>query len=83
MAFKLPPHGTSAAARSGSEAAISELDAVQAICADIERTARSRKEGEQQPSLVEEKGIISVADARKRASYLEHLVFDIKKLVWA
>jgi hypothetical protein len=86
MAFKLPPHGTSAAARSGTEAAISELDAVQAICADIERTAMGRKKGDhhaEAPSIVEEKEIISVADARKRASYLEHLVFDIKKLVWA
>ncbi|KAL1957509.1 hypothetical protein VTO42DRAFT_5972 [Malbranchea cinnamomea] len=85
MAFKLPPQGTSAAASNLNEVAIAERDRVRAICVDIERTAMGGSgvghiEGH---SLLEEADIISLADARKRTSILEHLVFDIKKLVWA
>lgn len=88
IAFKLPPHGTSVAASSLNEVAISEWDSVQAISADIERTVLGLGTGgfgpvEAAPPLVEKSEIIPLEEARKRTSYLEHLVFDIKKLVWA
>jgi hypothetical protein len=34
-------------------------------------------------SVVEQLDIISLADAKKRTGILEHLVYDIKKMVWA
>lgn len=34
-------------------------------------------------SVIEDQDIISLAEAKKRTGYLEHLVYDIKKLVWA
>jgi hypothetical protein len=34
-------------------------------------------------SIIEEKEIISLAEAKKRTGYLEQLVYDVKKLVWA
>lgn len=85
MAFKLPPHGTSATASSLNEVAIAERDSVRAICADIERTAMggSGVGHVERQSLLEEAEIISQANAKKRTGILEHLVFDIKKLVWA
>jgi hypothetical protein len=34
-------------------------------------------------SAVEESDIISLADAKKRTGWLEYLVYDLKKMVWA
>ena len=85
MAFKLPHHGTSATASTLNEVPVAERDAVRAICVDIERTAMggSGVGHVESQSLLEEAEIISLADAKKRTGILEHLVFDIKKLVWA
>jgi hypothetical protein len=34
-------------------------------------------------SVVEQSDIISLADAKKRTGWLEYLVYDLKKMVWA
>ncbi|EAS32047.3 SacI domain-containing protein [Coccidioides immitis RS] len=84
VAFKIP-QTTPVALASPMKVVVSELDTAQTICNDIERTAR-KSPGLSHPeelSMVEEAKIISLTDAKKQTGYLEHLVFDIKKLVWA
>lgn len=83
-AFKIP-QTTSVAVAGPSKTTVRELDAARTICDEIERTARKRR-GSDHPeelSLIEEAEIISPADAKKRTGYLEHLMFDIKRRVWA
>lgn len=82
MAFKALSNSNSATTQLRSITNnVSEIESVRAICEDIERTAM---EGHvQNHSIIEEKDIISLEDARKRTGLLEHLVFDIKKMVWA
>lgn len=91
VAFKsLPAANSVASPRPGTGAggivAVSELDRVKSICQDIERAMLAgdgqNKDGEG-VSVVEESDIISLADAKKRTGILEHLVHDIKKMVWA
>ncbi|KAI9373118.1 SacI homology domain-containing protein [Aspergillus egyptiacus] len=43
----------------------------------------SSDDGTSPPSVVEASDIISLADAKKRTGLLEHLVHDLKKMVWA
>ncbi|EDN05629.1 predicted protein [Histoplasma mississippiense (nom. inval.)] len=74
---------------------VSENDAARALSEEIERTCMRGapdKNGAadtggsgrvHKHTMVEEREIISTASAKKRTGYLEHLVFDIKKLVWA
>ncbi|EEP78034.1 conserved hypothetical protein [Uncinocarpus reesii 1704] len=84
MAFKIP-QTTSVTLVDPAKIAVTEQVAARAICDDIERTA-SKSRGlshREQLSMVEETQIISLLDAKKQTGYLEHLVFDIKKLVWA
>lgn len=82
MAFKALSNSNSATtqARDNSNN-VSEIDSVRSICEDIERTAMAGHV--QNHSIIEERDIISLEDARKRTGLLEHLVFDIKKMVWA
>ncbi|KAI1970587.1 hypothetical protein LOZ55_006483 [Ophidiomyces ophidiicola] len=85
VAFKLP-QTTSVTSPKPPKVTISELDTARTICADVERVVKESRGStlhEEELSIVEEAQIISVADAKKRTGYLEHLVFDIKKLVWA
>ncbi|PYH79301.1 SacI domain protein [Aspergillus uvarum CBS 121591] len=81
VAFKALPQvmGTSS---------VSPSDWVRSICEEIERavTASDRHgppEDGKQRSLIDSSDIISLEEAKKRTGYLEHLVYDIKKLVWA
>ncbi|KAE8554224.1 hypothetical protein EYB25_002762 [Talaromyces marneffei] len=90
MAFKALASSTSVTVNnsSSSEIAISERVAIQSICEEIERAVKAgqiMKEGEESSSksIVEEKDIISLAEAKKMTGYLEQLVYDVKKLVWA
>ncbi|PYH88294.1 SacI domain protein [Aspergillus ellipticus CBS 707.79] len=66
---------------------VSQPDWVRSICEEIERAMRAsegRTEGGgSRPSVIESSDIISVEEAKKRTGYLEHLVYDMKKLVWA
>ncbi|PLB48862.1 hypothetical protein P170DRAFT_383197 [Aspergillus steynii IBT 23096] len=69
---------------------VSERAFVQTICGEIERAiwadgsqSQSQSEDPTRGSLVESEDIVSLEDAKKRTGYLEHLVYDIKKMVWA
>ena len=68
------------------------------ICEEIER-AKDMGDGRQQESgtgtetgtgsaeagesLVGQSDIVSLAEAKKRTGFLEHLIYDVKKFVWA
>lgn len=84
LAFKALPLSNSAMhiqdTKSGSP--IGEGEIVREICADVERAMLAGAVGSG-PSVVEEADIISPDEAKRRTGYLEHLVYDIKKLVWA
>ncbi|KAH8699066.1 SacI domain protein [Talaromyces proteolyticus] len=84
MAFKALPISTSATNNLSAEATVSESVAVKSICQEIERAIRDQdRENASDNSVIEEKAIISLAEAKKRTGYLEQLVYDVKKLVWA
>ncbi|RAL16875.1 SacI domain protein [Aspergillus homomorphus CBS 101889] len=81
VAFKALPQvmGTSS---------VSPSDWVRSICEEIERAVKAGDrhgppEDGTQRSLIDSSDIISLEEAKKRTGYLEHLVYDIKKLVWA
>jgi 4'-phosphopantetheinyl transferase EntD len=63
---------------------VKEMDRVRSIALDIER-AMLAGDGKnvEASSAVEESDIISLADAKKRTGWLEYLVYDLKKMVWA
>ncbi|KAL2357087.1 SacI homology domain-containing protein [Cryomyces antarcticus] len=96
LAFKaLPPKSSAAQSQGQEEKPMMEKDLVQHICEEIQRAAfvaekrdtvtaeHTGKEGEEQKSdLLEEKDIISLAEAKKSTGYLEHLGYSLKKLVW-
>ncbi|ODM16288.1 hypothetical protein SI65_08287 [Aspergillus cristatus] len=95
LAFKaLPIHNSvteSIAARRGS-ATLTETDWVRCICEEIERATGARKPSDQQQrqkeegegrQLVEKTDIVSLEEAKKRTGILEHLIYDLKKFVWA
>ncbi|EEQ27176.1 hypothetical protein McanMca71_005256 [Microsporum canis] len=86
LAFKLP-NTSSAVVRAPKSAEVSEMDAVRAICEEIERmVSRASLPAAihlERPSIVEQTEIISLESARRQTGYFEHLFFDIKKLVWA
>lgn len=87
MAFKALPVSTSARSSTNLSmggASISEIAAVRSVCQEIERALKSGDQGgEDGQSVVEESEIISLAEAKERTGYLEQLVYDVKKLVWA
>ncbi|EER38027.1 conserved hypothetical protein [Histoplasma capsulatum H143] len=95
LAFKILPQTNIAARDALDNVQVSEKDAARALSEEIERTCMRGapdKNGAadtggsgrvDKHTMVEEREIISTAGAKKRTGYLEHLVFDIKKLVWA
>ncbi|KAL3467513.1 SacI homology domain-containing protein [Aspergillus heterothallicus] len=89
MAFKaLPLSNSVTQTQRRKSVSVSETDWVRNICEEIERAMRAGEttqsdSTEPRPSVVESSEIISLADARKRTGYLELLVHDIKKMVWA
>ncbi|KAL2853399.1 SacI homology domain-containing protein [Aspergillus pseudoustus] len=89
MAFKaLPLSNSVTQTQRRKSVTVSETDWVRNICEEIERAMRAgdmtqTELAEPRSSVVESSEIISLADARKRTGYLEHLVHDIKKMVWA
>ncbi|EEH50568.2 uncharacterized protein PADG_06647 [Paracoccidioides brasiliensis Pb18] len=94
MAFKILPQTNLTTRNAVGNVQLEVRDSARAICEEIEHAAlRSAFEPGRDASggpgdidtrsMVEEVEIISLADAKKRTGYLEHLVFDIKKFVWA
>lgn len=94
LAFKaLPPRGSVSASRNDvPETSESEAELVKTICDEIVRSVNTirRNEGEAESAgdgstselKVEEKDIISAAEAKKSTGYLEQFEYSLKKLVW-
>ena len=88
VAFKsLPAKAVSTNPRLGSTSGtvnVRELDRVRSICLEIERAMMTGDgQNKDAASVVEQSDIISLEEAKKRTGLLEHLVYDIKKMVWA
>jgi hypothetical protein len=84
LAFKALPMSNSVTANLPSNSTVNEDVNIQSICQDIERAMMAADGCDvEKHSIIEKKEIISLAEAKKRTGYLEQLVFDIKKLVWA
>ncbi|CAI6336667.1 unnamed protein product [Periconia digitata] len=66
-----------------------EVEVVKSICEEIVREANklsSQRIGEQQEQRglnVEEKAVVSAADAKKSTGYMEQLGYSLKKMVWS
>ena len=90
-AFKALPLSNSVTQTKKSSVTVSETDWVRTICEEIERAMKAgevqrpdpNNQKEEAPSIIEASDIISLDDAKKRTGIFEHLVYDIKKLVWA
>ncbi|KAF2828225.1 hypothetical protein CC86DRAFT_369337 [Ophiobolus disseminans] len=96
LAFKaLPPRSNISSDK--TEAQDNEVDVVKSICDEIARVANESKgtwnvpgtaqegleyDGKDRQLSVEEKDIISLADAKRTTGYLEQIEYSLKKLVW-
>jgi hypothetical protein len=93
LAFKaLPPRSSYASVGDEEGAPMSEEDMVANICDEVKRAtlAIRRKDAEELGDeskltdfAIDEKPIISLADARKSTGYFEQLGYNLKRLVWA
>ncbi|KAJ8111179.1 hypothetical protein OPT61_g6166 [Boeremia exigua] len=91
LAFKaLPPRSS---VLGEGESAENEVEVVRGICEEIIRAANKAKKTPTSPETdgssaedrvlqIEEKDIISLADAKKSTGYLEQIGYSLKKLVW-
>lgn len=86
LAFKaLPPRSS---VPTEGEKADNEGEVVKSVCEEIVRVANKAKktasgaESEEKTLEIEEKDIISLADAKKSTGYLEQIGYSLKKLVW-
>ncbi|KAJ4991884.1 hypothetical protein SVAN01_02734 [Stagonosporopsis vannaccii] len=87
LAFKaLPPRSS---VPSEGEKAENEAETVKEICEEVVRVANKVRKAESgagsedsKDLRIEEKDIISLADARKSTGYLEQIGYSLKKLVW-
>jgi hypothetical protein len=89
LAFKALPPRVSASKGKDSQAELSEVEMVKHICDEIERLGNKAVERQtlatdgEKRLKVEQKDVISVAEARKSTGYLESLGYSLKKLVWS
>lgn len=88
LAFKALPPKVSAAKEDHVVADMNEIDSVKHICDEICKALnnagqRSSENSDGDTVQVEERDIISVAEARKSTSYVESLGYSLKKLVWS
>ncbi|KAF2266535.1 hypothetical protein CC78DRAFT_513664 [Lojkania enalia] len=96
LAFKALPPQTSVATGETNVEPENEVEVVKSICEEVVRIANKERketiqwnpEEQKEPSqekelAVEERDIISPADAKKSTGYLEQLGYSLKKLVWA
>ncbi|KAL2871853.1 SacI domain protein [Aspergillus lucknowensis] len=87
LAFKaLPLSNSVTQTQRQKSVTVSDTEWVRNICTEIERALRvgdAMETDERRPSVIESSEIISLADAKKRTGLFEHLVHDIKKMVWA
>jgi len=95
LAFKaLPPRSSAATTGEMNVSPDNEVEIVKAVCDEILRVANKIRQGDRSMSPekagddqrklleVEEKDIISLADAKKSTGYLEQFEYSLKKLVW-
>ena len=89
LAFKaLPPQASTARHElQQQEISMSEQESVEQICNEIQKaTVKARKidhlELDKAPK-VEERDVVSLADARKATGYMETLGYSLKRLVWS
>ncbi|KAJ4335737.1 hypothetical protein N0V95_008805 [Ascochyta clinopodiicola] len=91
LAFKALPPRTSVP--SEGEKAESEEEVVKGVCEEVVRVANKAKKSpaasetggeaaEDRILQIEDKDIISLADAKKSTGYLEQIGYSLKKLVW-
>jgi hypothetical protein len=81
LAFKaLPPRSSVPSSSSGSSE--NEGDVVKEVCEEIVRVANRARESDEAALQIEQKDIISLADAKKSTGYLEQFEYSLKKLVW-
>lgn len=91
LAFKALPPRTSVP--NEGEKAESESEVVKSVCEEVVRVANKANKvndgsepsgdaNENRALQVEEKDIISLADAKKSTGYLEQIGYSLKKLVW-
>ncbi|KAL9094996.1 MAG: hypothetical protein Q9165_002598 [Trypethelium subeluteriae] len=92
LAFKaLPPRSSAMTSESATDIKHqSEKDIIESVCDDIQRvilrTNQAEADGKKDEDgtiHIEEKPIISLADAKKSTTYLESIGHSIKRLVWA
>jgi hypothetical protein len=89
LAFKALPAKVSAAKGRGTEDDMNEGELVKHVCEEIRKTwekaARKDRGGELGDDVLEvqEKDVLSAADARKSTTYIESLGYSLKKLVWS
>jgi len=94
LAFKALPLQSSIAAGEGWDAPVSEVQMLKGMCEEIARVANKTRKGSgaaesaegadsDKELVVEEKDVISLADAKKSTGYFEQLGYSLKKLVWA
>lgn len=87
LAFKALPPETSAARDDKRQIGdMSEPELVQHICDDVQKArevAFRRDQGAGPISAVEEKDVISVADAKRSTGYMESIGYSLKRLVWS
>lgn len=95
LAFKaLPPRATAAKDDDAEQRDMSESELVKHVCDETKRlvaAARAKQGGggvakdqsEEHELKVEERDVISVAEAKRSTGYLESLGYSLKKLVWS
>ncbi|KAJ9638276.1 hypothetical protein H2199_006963 [Coniosporium tulheliwenetii] len=91
LAFKaLPPRSSVASVQGEDNEPKSEMEMVTMVCEEIKRVADGARKAATGATAhdgedgleIEERDIISVAEAKKRTGYLEQIGYSMKKLVW-
>lgn len=81
LPFKAVPARSSFTVQSDEGNVASEIDRVNSLCEDIRRAALGNVGGEV-AGFVEERPIISLAEARKNTGLVDQLGHALKRLVW-
>lgn len=90
LAFKALPPGPSTTEAAG-KVSLNEVQTITQICSQLRpavKTAKryeAAKDGDENVTIpqVEEKDVISVADAKKGTGYVESIGYSLKRLVWS
>jgi hypothetical protein len=87
LAFKvLPPKAMAAKNKRPESQEHNEVNTAKIVCSDILKAANAAANQNQNPHstlAVEERDVVSAADARKNTGYVESLGYSLKRLVWS